>query len=84
MEYSQLTLMYLEARSNKIIDGMARDYMNDGYKLVDYVRDDKMGTTEYILTYKKNTIRLHSVWLNHEINVYKNGKFNKKVDFKVN
>lgn len=83
MDISQLNLMYLEAKANKIIDSLARDYMNDGYKLVDYIKDDQMGTTEYILNYNKNVIRLHSMWLNKEINVYKNGKFNKKVEFKI-
>lgn len=71
----------LQDKADRIITAMTKDYIKDGYHLQEYMNDDRIGVVQSQLYNGKNHIRVTTSILSHEINVYKNGKFNNKITF---
>lgn len=71
----------LQNKTDRIVTAMTKDYIKDGYQLQEYINDDRIGLVQSQLFNGKNHIRVTSSILTHEINVYKNGKFNNKITF---
>lgn len=71
----------LQCKADRIVTAMTKDYIKDGYQLQEYMNDDRIGVVQSQLYNGKNHIRVTTSILTHEINVYKNGKFNNKIAF---
>lgn len=71
----------LQNKADRLVSAMTKDYIKDGYHLQEYMNDDRLGVVQSQLWNGKNHIRVTTSILTHEICVYKNGKFNKKVTF---
>lgn len=73
------TFKRLEAKTESMIQALTKNYIADGYHVSSYEYNEHLGFIEVYLSNSKNKIRIVSMILNKEIEVYKNSKFNNKI-----
>lgn len=74
------TFKKLEAKTESIIQAVTKNYIADGYHVKSYENNEYLGFIEVYLSNIKNEIRIVSMILNREIEVYKNKKFNNRIE----
>lgn len=73
------TFKKLEAKTENMIQALTKNYIADGYHVSSYEYSEYLGFIEVYLNNSKNRIRIVSMILNREIEVYKNNKFNNRI-----
>lgn len=73
------TFKKLEAKAEKMIQALTKNYIADGYHVTSYEKNDYQGFIDVYLSNSKNKIRIVSMILNREIDIYKNSKFNNRI-----
>lgn len=73
------TFKRLEAKTESMIQALTKNYIADGYHVSSYEYNENLGFIEVYLSNSKNRIRIVSMILNREIEVYKNNKFNNRI-----
>lgn len=73
----------MDAKIHHIAFITAREYAKDGYHLVDYGFNEDRAESRYNLIHDNgNQIAVVGIEATNEVEVYKNGKFNKKIALK--
>lgn len=75
--------MKMEAKVHHVAFVTAREYVKDGYHLVDYGFNEQMAESRYNLCHDNgNQITVVGVELTNKVEVYKNRKLNKTIQLK--
>ncbi len=73
----------MEAKIHHLAFVNAKEYVKDGYHLVDFGFDEQKAETRYNLIHDNgNRLSIVSVELDHAVYIYKNGKLNNTIQVK--
>lgn len=75
-----MTMIKKEAKVHHIAFVNAKEYVKDGYHLVDFAFSEQKAETRYNLIHDNgNRIDIVSTEFGNEVNIYKNNKLNKTI-----
>lgn len=71
----------MEAKVHHIAFVQAKEYVKDGYRVMDFGFDEQKAVSRYNLIHENgNKLSIVSVESENTVYIYKNGKFNKKIE----
>ena len=75
----------IEIKTKRLVNNLIREYIKDGYHLVNYDNSQEMGFIEVWLKHRENMnqLRIISLFIDQVIYVYKNSKLNNTIKVKI-
>lgn len=75
----------IEIKTERLVNNLIREYIKDGYHLVNYDNSQEMGFIEVWLKHRENMnqLRIISLFIDKVIYVYKNSKLNNTIKVKI-
>lgn len=75
----------IEIKTERLVNNLIREYIKDGYHLVNYDNSQEMGFIEVWLKHRENMnqLRIISLFIDKIIYVYKNSKLNNTIKVKI-
>lgn len=75
----------VEIKTERLVNNLIREYIKDGYHLVNYDNSQEMGFIEVWLKHRENMnqLRIISLYIDQVIYVYKNSKLNNTIKVKI-
>lgn len=75
----------IEIKTERLVNNLIREYIKDGYHLVNYDNSQEMGFIEVWLKHRENMnqLRIISLFIDQVIYVYKNSKLNNTIKVKI-
>lgn len=75
----------IEIKTERLVNNLIREYIKDGYHLVNYDNSQEMGFIEVWLKHRENMnqLRIISLFNDQVIYVYKNSKLNNTIKVKI-
>lgn len=75
----------IEIKTERLVNNLIREYIKDGYHLVNYDNSQEMEFIEVWLKHRENMnqLRIISLFIDQVIYVYKNSKLNNTIKVKI-
>ena len=75
----------IEIKTERLVNNLIREYIKDGYHLVNYDNSQEKGFIEVWLKHRENMnqLRIISLFIDQVIYVYKNSKLNNTIKVKI-
>ena len=75
----------IEIKTERLVNNLIREYIKDGYHLVNYDNSQEMGFIEVWLKHRENMnqLRIISLFIDQVIYVYENSKLNNTIKVKI-